>query len=79
MMKRHLYLIHELVLQHHLLINDLDGDALPRLAVDGQFDLGEGAFADGPAKLVLANSSANAAHLFYLLPNSITNKNLDGG
>jgi len=47
-----LYLGDHLVLEHLLLVEDLDGDILAGLDVPGELDLGEGAFAEGPAELV---------------------------
>lgn len=46
------YLGDHLVLEDLLLVEDLDGDILSGLDVPGELDLGEGAFAEGPAELV---------------------------
>ena len=46
------YLGDHLVLEDLLLVEDLDGDILAGLDVPGELDLGEGAFAEGPAELV---------------------------
>jgi len=50
-----LYLGDHLVLEDLLLVEDLDGDILAGLDVPGELDLGEGAFAEGPAELVPPN------------------------
>lgn len=46
-------LVLEIALHHHLLIDDLDGHVMAARVVDGQFDLGEGAFSDRLPELVL--------------------------
>jgi hypothetical protein len=59
------YLGDHLVLEDLLLVEDLDGDILSGLDVPGELDLGEGAFAEGPAELVPphAGPAHGCAHL----------------
>lgn len=47
------YLIHKLVLHHHRLVDDLNGDVGVGLPVDAQLDLGEGPLADGALQMIL--------------------------
>ena len=48
----HPYLGDHLVLEHLLLVEDLDGDILAGVDVPGELDLAEGALPEGPAQLV---------------------------
>lgn len=50
------HLVHEVVPEHRLPVDDLHGDGSAGLDVGGEPDLGEGALADGPAEPVLADA-----------------------